>query len=324
MSVGLFAALLAVIAGFAAQRGSICSVVAVGDLVRRGDARRFSGFFECAIWSLIVLTAFGEGAGRGAFSDYPWGARAALGGAVFGVGAAMNGACAFGTAARLGRGELAFLGTLAGFVLGAFVISQFAAPPAASPVSASVGGGPFILALVAGFVLIQIVRLVTSDVAPRRAFAALMKPAWPPSLAMAAIGLANAGLLIIFKPWPYSALLVDLGAKGHADGALLKTLLALAFVLGAGIGALTAGRFRIEAPSLGGFGAKIFAGFFMGAGAFLVPGGNDAMVLYGLPLLLPYAMAAYAAMIAAIAVFILAEEGLRRLQGSVRPAPRRA
>jgi toxin CptA len=311
MSTGLFAAFLALIAGFSAQRGSICSVVAVGELIRSGDARRFTAFFECSMWSLIVLSMFG-GNIAGGLSDYPLGAAAALGGALFGAGAALNGACAFGSAARLGRGELAFVGTPTGFFIGAFAISHFTAAPAASSAPASIGGGPFVLALVAGFVLIQIVRLVTSDAAPRNAFTALMKPAWSPSLAMAAIGLVNGVLLILFKPWPYSSLLVDLGAKGHADGAFMKSLLALAFVLGAGIGARTAGRFRIEAPRLGELSAKTFAGFFMGAGAFLVPGGNDSLVLYGLPLLLPYAMLAYAAMIAAIAIIVVAGERFGR------------
>lgn len=308
MSLALVAVFLAITAGFAAQRGSICSVAAVDDLIQRGDARRFSAFLECSLWSLIVLTMFGRHAGAGEFSDYPVGLRAALGGALFGVGATINGACAFGSAARLGRGELAFLGTPAGFFIGAFALSHIAAPPHASPMKDMFDDGPFILALIASFILIQIVRLVTSETTPRGALAALMKPAWSPSLAMAVIGLVNAGLLIIFKPWPYSTLFVDLGAKGHADAAALKVCLALAFVFGAGIGAGTAGRFRITAPNRGAMAMKIAAGFIMGVGAYLVPGGNDSMVLYGLPLLLPYAMLAYAAMLGAIAVIVIIAE----------------
>lgn len=305
------ALVLALIAGFAAQRGSICSVAAVGDIVFRGDARRFSAFFECSLWSLIVLTAC-SGQTSGGFTDYPVGARAGLGGAIFGVGAAMNGACAFGSAARLGRGELAFLGTPVGFFIGAFALSHVAAPAAATPAKTGFEGGPFVLALIAGFVLVEIVRLVTNAVTPRRALHALTAPTWSPSLAMAVIGVVNAALLVVFRPWPYSSLMVDLAVRGHADAAVLKTALALAFVLGAGIGAHTAGRFGFSAPDAGALAMKVVAGVLMGAGAFLVPGGNDAMVLYGLPLLLPYAVFAYAAMLAAIAVVVVAAERLGR------------
>ena len=46
---------------------------------------------------------------------------ALAGGALFGIGALSNGACAFGTVGRIASGEFSFLATILGFVLGAVV-----------------------------------------------------------------------------------------------------------------------------------------------------------------------------------------------------------
>ena len=43
----------------------------------------------------------------------------------------------------------------------------------------------------------------------------------------------------------------------------------------------------------------------MGFGTALAPGGNDALVLYGIPTLSPYALPAYAALAAGVAAGLL-------------------
>ncbi len=52
-------------------------------------------------------------------------------------------------------------------------------------------------------------------------------------------------------------------------------------------------------------------GTLMGAGAALVPGGNDAPVLHALPALLPQAALAYAALVAGAACTLLLLRALR-------------
>jgi len=49
----------------------------------------------------------------------------------------------------------------------------------------------------------------------------------------------------------------------------------------------------------------------MGAGSYLAPGGNDSMVLVGLPHLFLYAFIAYLSMSAAIAAVVLVEQRKR-------------
>ena len=48
----------------------------------------------------------------------------------------------------------------------------------------------------------------------------------------------------------------------------------------------------------------------MGLGAAMIPGGNDALILYGIPFLSPHAAPAFLAMLVGIAVSLM---GLRAL-----------
>jgi hypothetical protein len=59
-------------------------------------------------------------------------------------------------------------------------------------------------------------------------------------------------------------------------------------------------------------------GVLMGAGAALVPGGNDALVLHALPSLLPHAALAYTAMVAGISCALLPSQALHRTRHRTR------
>jgi toxin CptA len=54
----------------------------------------------------------------------------------------------------------------------------------------------------------------------------------------------------------------------------------------------------------------------MGWGTLLIPGGNDGLILVGLPLAWPYAWAAFATMVATIAGAMLAARRLAAAQSS--------
>lgn len=313
---GFFAGLiLAIIAGFATQRGTICAVAAVDQALTRGDGRRFLALLEAGVWAVLVLiVARAAGVDRLAtMSGYEIGLASALGGAVFGVGAVLNGACAFGSAAKLGQGDLAFIGTAVGIYFGALgahvaldgpEVADTAGPIVAAPLAA-------IMAVALGFMALQTVRSVRSG-GLTRPIRTLLAPRWAPSLAVAAIGAANGLMALVIAAWPFSTLLTELAVTGHAGGAVLKVALALALVGGAALGALTSGRFRLRLPRLGYAAEKLGAGGLMGVGAYLVPGGNDALVLFGVPLLQPHALAAFVTMTAAIAAATMLTRALRR------------
>lgn len=297
--------LLVFVAGYAVQRGSTCAVAAVHTLVEQGRGERFLSFLLCAAVALAVMAA-GALLGSDSFGHYR-GSNAALmpiaGGALFGLGAWLNGRCAFGTIARLGAGEAARLGTLAGFFTG-FALADRTGLPAPTPNLASplVGANAaWVLAgaLSAGAVL----ALATRGRAPGEG--------WSPLRSMGLIGVINGTLLVIAAGWPYTNLLMDLATSTGMD-IVWRGLMALVFIIGSLSGALLSGTFRVEAGAPGLWARALAGGMLMGIGATLVPGGNDTMLLVGMPLLLLNFALAYAAMIAVLLLAFGAKRLARR------------
>src|SRR5258708_34377642 len=140
MGVLAVSCIFAAILGFAAQRASICNVKAVAEALRSRTGYMLAGIFKSVLWVfvltvpvLILMPTVSE-----RYTGWQISTGALLGGLVFGLGAAINGACAFSTLARLADGQLAMLGTLGGFVLGilgyfSLVGSGWLTPPSPSP-----------------------------------------------------------------------------------------------------------------------------------------------------------------------------------------------
>src|SRR5438309_676140 len=100
----LIAAACAGLIGLAATSYGTCMVAAVDEVVSCGRFDRLLALGEAAAWIAVGLFA----ASRLGFSlSMPAGYSATLlsvaGGALLGMGALLNGACAVGTIARLGR-----------------------------------------------------------------------------------------------------------------------------------------------------------------------------------------------------------------------------
>lgn len=282
-------------AGYATQRGSTCAVVAAEELVRHRRAARMIGFLFCAALALLVLAA-GRAVGLPVLERYPGSTEfgfAVLGGAVFATGAFVNERCAFGTVARLGSGELRRIGTILGFLGGAwfaigagmFQRHRLLTTPLAMLPEPLVVAGAAGLAAALGWALVR---------------AGQREPVsgeWSPLQAMAAIGLSNGLLLVLAQGWPYTNLLLDIaGADTGAFG--WRLLMCGVFVGGAVGAALLSRRFALDYGTALGWAKAIGGGAMMGAGATLVPGGNDTMLLVGLPLLLPNLIVAYVVMMA--------------------------
>ena len=118
LSVGL-----AGLVGFAAAHGGICAVRAVEDLLKGRGGALFLAFLKCAVWvaAITLPLAWAMVPGAHLALSYPLGWPAAAGGFLFGVGAALNGGCAFSTVSHLAAGDLgagfALLGLGFGFAL---------------------------------------------------------------------------------------------------------------------------------------------------------------------------------------------------------------
>jgi uncharacterized membrane protein YedE/YeeE len=316
--VFVLALLLAFIAGFALQRGGICVVAAVREAVREGRWARFASFLECAAWALIGLLVvhWAGWMSIGAWPQQTSLAMAALGGAVFGAGALVNGACAFGSAARFAAGELSFLALIPGFVLGAaagMTLGWAAQMTPEAPEAFALPGVGFVLLAVAltAFVIWRLRSAWRAAPTLKDAQAVLTSRTWPPELAMAMIAFANVALLTLVFAWPYTTLLVDVAFARGMDLAA-RTVIVLAFLGGAWWGAHSAARFALRGDTWRAIAARFGGGALMGFGAALIPGGNDGLVLLGLPLLQPAAFVAYAAMAAVIAAGFVSERVVQR------------
>jgi len=95
----------------------------------------------------------------------------------------------------------------------------------------------------------------------------------------------------------------------------LRGWLLPAMFVGALYGGWTAGLWQHRWPSLVSVARCVCGGLLMGAGAALVPGGNDSLILFGLPLLGPNAWLAFACMCAVVILAFGLQEVWRRARG---------
>lgn len=313
------AALCAGVMGFAIQRGATCMVVAVNEVIERRSARRLAAMMEASLWvagGLVVAQALGLLATMP--QGYALTGWTLLGGALLGLGAFVNGACVFGAIARVGSGEWAFLATPGGFFLGCLTFPHLPAPqplPHGSPVLQAPAWAAL---LVAGFAAWRVLRPALA--AGPRAGAAWLREltarVWSPHAATSVIAIAFVVLLLVAGAWSYTDVLAEL-ARAMTGGLASRAALLLALLVGAVLGGWTAGRLRARRPAPSQVLRCLLGGAAMAWGGLLVPGSNDGLILLAMPLLWPYAWAALAAMVSAIATARLLGD---RLRPSAAPA----
>lgn len=312
----IFAAAMccAAVMGFSIQRGGTCMVAAVRQLLDEGRGGRALALLECSLWvAALGLAASAAGLGFNASPSYPAGATVMLGGAMLGLGAWLNGACVFGAIARIGNRELHFLLTPPGFFLGSLLHAALAGP-GVKGISPAPVSGPAIAALLVLFAGSLLVSLRECREVRRSRLP--IGTLWNHRHATIAIGVAFVALVVVAGPWTYTEALTR-SAHGTGLPGIDNVLLLLALLGGAVLGgwrSATAFQFlpRRAATCLAG-------GALMGLGSALIPGGNDNLILAGLPWLQPHAWLAIATMALTIAAGLLASAELRkrRLIGSI-------
>jgi len=307
------AVLCAGVMGYAIQRGATCTVAAVDELVTQGTSRRLLGLVEAAIWvagglviaeTLHVLPQMPVG-----YAASGW---TVIGGALLGLGAFVNGACVFGAIARFGAGEWAYLLTPLGFYLGCLsVVPLFAgvAPVRLVQASPVLAASTWLVVPFLAFALWRIARAVRAALGSGEAHwhERVAMHVWSPHAATTVIGITFFIMLLAVGAWAYTDVLAEL-ARGMAGNLVARTLLLAALFAGAMLGGYTAGRFRSTRITIAQL-AKCFAGgVLMGCGSLLIPGGNDGLILVGIPLLWPYAWLAFFTMCVVIGVSLVVEK----------------
>jgi len=303
------AILCAAVMGYSIQHGGTCTVAAVGQVLNERRAGRALALLECSLWVLALgLAVTAAGLHFNASPGYPLGLGVLLGGALLGLGAWLNDACVFGSIARIGKGDLHFLLTPPGYFFGSLLHARLVGPFAKGFAPSPISGLAFVVPLVLfGASLLLSVRHLHAARRSRSPIGTL----WDYRHATIAIGITFVVLSVVAGPWTYTE---ALGKAAHG-GALPNTsnlLLCAALIGGAIVGgwqSAAAVQFAMRRAL-----TCLFGGALMGLGGSLVPGGNDNLVLAGLPGLQPHAWLAIATMVLTIAASLLVNARWRRLR----------
>lgn len=301
----LIAVISAGLMGYAVQRGATCTVAAIGEYVEHGKVNRLRALLETALWVggglliarwLGVLPALPNG--------YPLSGWTIVGGIMLGLGATLNGACLFGAIARIGNGEWAQLAAPLFFYLGLVsFVPLFRMPIAHSiPPTPIAAMSPALAA--AAVVMIGYLAWRLWDIfGHRHVSQPRLHRVWRPHEATLLIGVTFVILLVTFGFWTYTDLLADLSLH-RMRNVVSRIILFIALFAGATLGGLTAGRFKLRSFEPIALARSASGGLLMGWGGALTPGGNDWLILVGMPLLWPYAWVSVTAMCATIALLL--------------------
>ena len=297
--------------GFAVKRGGLCTYVAAMEIATKHSARSLLAFLGAAAWAGVVLIPLSWGDSQ--LVALSWShtslAIALLGGLILGIGTYINQGCFFGTFIHLVRGNLTYMGTLLGLSLGVVVadgmLAGYKPPLDLAPLVADQG-------LVAALWLATMAILVLVMLFHRDGTAGLVRRNRASISIMFAIGVGGGLLFGSVSGWDYGSVLTQVTRKALDTGAPGPTQLAALSTLGLIAGGITAairdGSFRLRLPSWRGFVACTAGGMLMGGAAIMIPGGNDGMLLIGIPSMAPHSLVSFACMLASlIGLFLLAQ-----------------
>jgi hypothetical protein len=268
--------LLCLIAGSAIDTGNICVVRAAGALVggRPAIAASMMAAMACAgiLFELNTEFMLHRQPSRWA---YP-GLLTLLGAATFAVGALVNGACAVGTLGRLARGDIGYVATLAGGLAVALLIAPTRLASREPDLLLLTGRSWLLLLLLGTGLALLLARRHLRPVT---------------LLSYAVLGFTAAEIANLQGDWTWISLLQGLRTAAPSYAAAWLCLGAL--LLGAAGAAALRGRFHWVRPDPRRMLREAAGGALMVAGSALIPGGNDSLLLYGVPSGSPHAILAY-------------------------------
>ncbi len=313
----LLALFFAFVLGFAAHRGSICTVRAVAEAMHARTFMMFWSVVKSVLWIVaITLPVFALiPATTAAVGGWRLTALALMGGFVFGLGAGVNGACAYSTMARLAEGEASMLVAIAGFAVGILGFTLLvgggavARPSPAPALILSLGTwGLAIAVLILAFGVYEIARLWRTRPAGKSLRDLVLARPYRLSTAALVMGTSGALVFLLYGSAGYTSTfeVVIEGALGERPWPSAgRWLLLVAVILGMFVSSLARGGFRVDWRPRLDWLRNVVGGALMGLGAALTPGGNDVLVLYSLPSLSPHALPSYAALALGVVAAIL-------------------
>lgn len=309
LSIIIISAALAFTMGFAIRRGNICAVAAVNHWISHKQTTHLRAFITAAAWAGVVLLpcAWLFPSVVILSPTYHPSEITFIAGVLFGFGAFLNGACVFGTIAHLSNGEMDYVGTLIGMFMGALLASLV--PLHSESLHFINLSTPNALAICvwAAFVAIAFHdidlrhRLIEEDDANAHS-----EGIWSPFFSMSVVGAAGGLLHATIGNWGYLTVLSHSADKlinpSLPDIDLQVFTATAALIFGAIVAARKTRKLKFRKPRLLPFFRKLAGGSLMSFSAAIIPGGNETLLLHGIPSLAPHALIAYAAILAALIV----------------------
>ena len=275
-----------------------------------------ASFAKTVLWVIAITSVFAWIAGDAFLPANTWQVSllGLLGGFVFGVGAVLNGGCAISTLAYLASGRIAIALSLFGFSLGvmahSLVVKALSLTPPEPDATLIDLKSPWalpVLALVLIGLVWEILRLSRTPASSVRWQEKMFSGQLRLSTAAALMGLSNGILYVLMGTWAYTSTLSQQAQHlvGRAGGPRPQLwLLFASLLLGMVVSAWQRGQLR-PVWSFHNWHAHLLGGFLMGMGAAFGLGGNDVLLLHGIPSLSPHAVPTFAAMVLGIATALL-------------------
>lgn len=280
-------AILSFTLGFALNRGSICTVIATADLVARRRPARSIALLESTLWAGLVYALLNISP----FMPEGWLPLGYLvvGTVLFAVGSYVNGACVFGSVGHFGNGDIEFALVFVGIFLVTYIEPLTNLLPGQPPLSMPLPGGA--LPMVGILALLVLARWALAR--KERNFGLL-------GVSMAAVGLTFS-LIAAFTPVFSITASIETVVSVPVAGAVTVAGMSLGSIASA---VLREHRFMLKWPTWQGVVRHLAGGVLMGLGAVLIPGGNDTLLLVGLPGGAWQAFVSYTLLVAVLAALI--------------------
>jgi hypothetical protein len=299
--------LLAALLGFGVHRASLCTVKTVAEIFSTRKIYMLMAMLKTVLWvmtiSMPIMLFLPDVAAPN--RCYAVTFAAIIGGFMFGVGAAINGGCAFSTLWYLANGNLWMLTTILGYCLGVAGLSAIAPMIEPGQVLTPLhfkAPGPLIFTILAAlwlFLSWEIFRIWKTREKDRSLGQLFLSKYYRLSTAALVLGFSGGVLYALYDTWTYTNALkqkVQSIWMPVEKPASINLLLFFALFCGMVVSALQRRSWRLQWRPIQTWPRHLIGGALMGAGAVLIPGGNDTLLLKSLPGLSPHALPAMIAL----------------------------
>ena len=323
--------ILAFFIGFVANRTTLCAVRAVEEVINNHQAKLLMSFFRVMLWSLVISILVALLFEETALQEYNFTVVAIVGGLLFGLGATINGGCALHTLVRLGTGDMGMLLTILGLTSGAILTKQmllkyafFGAVPKVTNIPLSDNWQLLITIILLTILLFELVKYMGS-INIYKWCKRVFSSKYDLRTSAAILGISNGILFTLIGPWMYTNTIIQSitnqllpNTAFYQEISTLLWLLLMALLAGIMLSSLLKKEFQLLIKPNKKWLFYLLGGMFMGAGAMLIPGGNDALLMSYMPSFSPHAFPAYFAILIGIGISsFLAKTGKSRLRSNL-------